>query len=197
VATITEIRVSYQTTANLGNYSNIKPALDLTAVLEPGEDPEAAIAGLMAQCRAYVHREVDEALEAEEQPAKYSTEPRFDLRICRPAGQAEVAVIVPQGTKAPGSSQYAAGFRLAAIRRYAREHFPEARHYDGSDPEQLTAGLALLAEYKAAEDAAEAERQERWRKEREAREAAYRAQQAQPGEPDPYDEGDDEDDDDE
>lgn len=75
----TKIVVGYQHTHNLGNYSNARPSITIEATLDEGEDVEAAKAQLAAEARAYVHEQIDQALEHDGQPAKFSTEPRFRL----------------------------------------------------------------------------------------------------------------------
>lgn len=76
---ITEITVSYGETQSLPEYSNTKPSLTLTAVLDDGDDPAAAEAELWTQAKNAVREQVDQALEANNIPAKYSTEPRYQV----------------------------------------------------------------------------------------------------------------------
>lgn len=51
---ITEIRVGYGVTINLGNFQSARPQCELTAMLEGTEDADAAIVALFDQCRARV-----------------------------------------------------------------------------------------------------------------------------------------------
>jgi hypothetical protein len=76
---ITEITVSYGRTENLGNYRNVRPEVRYTAVLEDGDSPAWVEAELNARARAMVEERCDEALEADGQPARYSTEPRYQV----------------------------------------------------------------------------------------------------------------------
>jgi hypothetical protein len=75
----TRITVTYQRTHNLGNYSNVRPSITIEAIPDEGEDVEAIKAALMAEARAFIHDVIDEALEGEGQPAKFSDEPRYRL----------------------------------------------------------------------------------------------------------------------
>jgi len=76
---LTQITVSYGVTQSLPSYSNTKPAITLTADLESGDDPAAVEAALWEHARQAVHAQVDLALEANDQAAKYSTEPRYQV----------------------------------------------------------------------------------------------------------------------
>lgn len=77
---ITEITVTYGLTHNLGNYSNVRPDLRLTAVLDEGEDAEGAIEQLYQRARAFCEEAADLALEQDGQRAHFSTEPRYRVQ---------------------------------------------------------------------------------------------------------------------
>lgn len=81
---ITTVTVSYGQTQSLPEYSNIKPQLTLTAELEPGDDLAAVQAALWTEARSAVRELIDQALEGEGRPAKYSTEPRYQVVKVRP-----------------------------------------------------------------------------------------------------------------
>lgn len=76
---ITQITVSYGETQSLPEYSNVKPNLTLTATIEPEDDPTQVEFELWAWARDSVHAQIDAALEANGKPAKYSTEPRYQV----------------------------------------------------------------------------------------------------------------------
>lgn len=76
---ITQITVSYGETQSLPEYSNVKPSLTLTATIEDYEDPEKVEAALWEMAKAAVHAQIDLALEASDKPAKYSTDPRYQV----------------------------------------------------------------------------------------------------------------------
>src|SRR5215510_12607964 len=104
---ITQITVSYGATQSLPEYSNIKPQLTLTATLDEGEAFEAVEAELWALAKGHVHEQIDQALEASGQSAKYDPCPRFqvlrtyrDYHASRGADQPPLfVVIVPDGVK--------------------------------------------------------------------------------------------------
>ena len=76
---ITQITVSYGETRSLPEYSNVKPNLTLTAVLNDGDDPAAVEAELWTQVKNAVHAQIDQALEANDRPAKYDPAPRYQV----------------------------------------------------------------------------------------------------------------------
>jgi hypothetical protein len=76
---ITQITVSYGETQSLPEYSNVKPNITITAVIEEGEDLSAVEVALWAHAKQQVHEQIDLALEANNIPAKYSTDPRFQV----------------------------------------------------------------------------------------------------------------------
>lgn len=97
---IIQITVSYGETQSLPEYSNVKPALTLTATLDEGENPNVAQAALWAEAKAAVHAQVDAALEANGKAAKYDPAPRYQVlmtyydRYARPRPVAEPPKIV-------------------------------------------------------------------------------------------------------
>lgn len=76
---ITQITVSYGETQSLPEYSNVKPSITLTATVGDGEMPEDVERSLWRHAIAAVHDQIDTALEANGKPAKYSTEPRYQI----------------------------------------------------------------------------------------------------------------------
>jgi hypothetical protein len=76
---ITQITVSYGETQSLPEYSNVKPNLTITATLDEGELAEEVETELWNMAKASVHAQIDLALEASEKPAKYSTDPRYQV----------------------------------------------------------------------------------------------------------------------
>lgn len=83
---ITEITVSYGRTQSLESYRNVRPSITLRATLDEGEDPDAVRAQLLAEAKAAVHEEIDLALEDDDQPARYSREPRYRCIVTRELG---------------------------------------------------------------------------------------------------------------
>lgn len=77
---LTTVTVSFARTQSLGNYSNVKPSITLTAELEDGDDPDAAKTALYAEARAFVEEAVDLAIEADGDAAKFDqTSPRYHV----------------------------------------------------------------------------------------------------------------------
>ena len=87
----TEIRVTFGYTYNLGDYSNIRPEVSLTAELN--DDLQDALNHLYETARGNCHRMIDDALEAEGKPAHFSPEPRF---IAYTARDEKLTIIVSQ-----------------------------------------------------------------------------------------------------
>ncbi len=61
---ITSVTVHYQETRSLPGYSNVQPSVGLTVQLAAGEDAQATVNALLAECRATVRAEIDAALVA-------------------------------------------------------------------------------------------------------------------------------------
>lgn len=150
---ITEITVSWQETAGLGDYSNVRPGVTLTATLDEGDDPAAWREALLIEARRAVQEQVDQALEAMGKPAKWSAEPRYDVRYCY-AGKGKIVLLVPTGVRLDTSTYpLAAGHRLAMARRIAAD-CDDGVVYDCADGNLEPARAAI-----AAAHAAEAERE--------------------------------------
>jgi hypothetical protein len=152
---ITTVTVSYGQTQSLPEYSNVKPSITLTAEVEEGEDREQVKAQLKAEAQAFVHEAIDEALEADGRPAKYSSEPRYKVQRTtnyhdyeRPRGSQvveapeQLVIILPQGLKLAESRFLtdiygaASGLRLAHAKHSAAEFIHERDGYtllDASD----------------------------------------------------------------
>lgn len=194
MATITEIQVTYQTTENLGNYSNVKPSVSLTARMDEGDDPEVEREKLMATARAMVQTEVDNALEASDLSPKYSTDPLFDVLVKSSEKHGRFIAIVPTGIKIGGAGRSARRRRLAAAETYAQQYGGdfETSAYTVFGPDDLEEAKVAIGAVEAAEDEDRRLRQEKWDREAKEREAAYeeRRQAIQKVEA-----GDDEDDD--
>lgn len=163
---ITKIVVGHQETANLGDYSNIRPSVTLEVTLTDSDDPAKVLADAQAIVRDAVQREVDDALERNDKKPRYTTEPRYSLLVRhgrREDGLETVVVIAPVGTKLTGLSQSQSGFRLAAIRQQAERHYSDALVIDATiDPEAVQSILDEIA----AEDAAIVAERERLAAER-------------------------------
>lgn len=179
---ITKIVVSYQETANLGNYSNVKPSATVEVALSDDDDPAVVQAQALDRARGIVQSAVDDALEANDQEPKYTTEPRYQLLVRhgkREAGVPSVVVIDTVGTTYPHFSRFYIGFRLPAIRRLARQNYRDALIIDTTvEPDALPPLLEQIAA-EEADIAAQRERErEQYRQEQERRRQEYAAQHA-------------------
>lgn len=78
---VTTVKAEYTLTYNLGNYSNVRPSVELTAEIEPDEDEITAQLYLMDAARAQVQHEVDLALESQGDPPHFYDGPRYVLLV--------------------------------------------------------------------------------------------------------------------
>lgn len=79
---IKKVTVKYGRTFSLPGYSNVKPEVGYEAEVEPGENPEAIKAELLAMAQVEVEEACDQALEEGGNPAHFWQGPRFDaLRV--------------------------------------------------------------------------------------------------------------------
>lgn len=182
---ITSVTASWSETCSLGNYSNVKPSLTLTATVGEDENAAEVYQRLTALCRIHVQEEVNQALETEDQPAKYWDGPRYDVRTRSYAG-GYLVIIVPAGAKAvKGAYGDLRGLRLAHAQRWATrwaiEHTGDevtVQLLDCSDGDLAPVQVAMEAADQA--DAVETKRREQmradqeraWREEREQRQRA-------------------------
>lgn len=135
---LTTVTVSFGRTQSLPEYSNVKPSITLTAELGDGDDPEAVRAALLEEARTFVEATIDDALEDAGEPAKFSTEPRYQIWSSyrgvqglagpKPEPPEAVVVVVPQAISVqsvPGYSRAAysglSKLRLATALRRAQE----------------------------------------------------------------------------
>lgn len=76
---ITQITIGFTETVNLGDYSNTKPSVELTALLDAGDDVPTVIDELVATAKSVIHEKVDDELERVEKPPKYWAGARYDV----------------------------------------------------------------------------------------------------------------------
>jgi len=94
-----EITVGLSRTYSLPNYGNVRPSVSYTVELENGDDPDAVIAALTAECNTYIRHEVDAQCEQIGMPAIYNlTEPRVSVYEWRSMG---IALLLPTGVTSP------------------------------------------------------------------------------------------------
>lgn len=201
---ITRVTLNFTETCNLGDYSNTKPSLELTADVEYGDHILDVIQGLADMAKTALRTKIDEELELVGRPAKYSTEPRFDL-FRGTQGEYPFVAIIPTRLEHDfgpvRAYRTSRGVRYAAIAKEATE-VAEANNwhlFDCRDGD-LTRLLAFLEEKKLAYDQAR-EEQRKKAEERQLQlieqERRIRAEQQQEEDEDFDDEEDEEGDDEE
>jgi hypothetical protein len=95
---IESITVSYARTQSLSNYSNVKPHISLTAVIEEDDDFEEVQRSLLAECKAVVEGEIDNALEFDGESPKFFDGPLFQA-LRNP--QRNCVLILPSAVSEP------------------------------------------------------------------------------------------------
>lgn len=158
---VREVTVEYTITQNLGDYTNAKPSVRLVLDVPEGEAyaPDV-LEELMAQARATVQAEVDAALEANDRPARYSDEPRYDVYSVSSSVQHRLTLIVP--------TRFVLEKHLHRVLRGARlQHarWAAATTYDSEEMELVDASAdgavaaRALAAWTEREDALQAARE--------------------------------------
>lgn len=177
---IAKVTASWSETCSLGNYSNVKPSLTLEATIEPGEDAAEVSQRLTGLCRMHVQELINEALEGEDQPAKYWEGLRFDVLAAAYDTGNRFVIVAPARTEWPRELRVYAdvrGFRRQHARDYARSSLERRMGgdvtytlLDCSDGDLEPVLLALRAELAAEEQkkAVEQKRREQIQAERAA-----------------------------
>lgn len=76
---ITQITINFTETCNLGDYSNTKPSVELTAILDASDHVIDVLQELVATAKSVIHEKVDEELERVGKPPKYWDRERYDV----------------------------------------------------------------------------------------------------------------------
>jgi hypothetical protein len=160
---ITQITVSYGETQSLPEYSNVKPSITLTAVLNDGEDTVTIEAELWQHAKTAVREQIDLALEVNNIPAKYSTDPRFQVLKTRSVsyydrGKIELpklVAIIPNDAKLDGRFVHAGYLHSRKLRyghaqRLAAETADEGYTIVDCSDGELSRLMVLLPEEPAA-----------------------------------------------
>lgn len=129
------VKAKFAYTYNLGNYSNVRPEVELTAELEEGDDPDEALVTLRGQAREHVHAEIDQVLESDDQPPKFYRGPLFKLVVAK---DEKIVTIVPSKARdLPGVwddlRTAFAGFPYTSLVRLARRDYSNFNLIDCSD----------------------------------------------------------------
>lgn len=76
---ITQISVNFSETCSLGDYSNPKLSLELTAQLDATDEAEAVLVQLIAMAKQHLHEEIDKELLACGREPKYYHGPTYSV----------------------------------------------------------------------------------------------------------------------
>lgn len=185
---ITQITINFTETCNLGDYSNTKPSIELTALLDAGDDVYAVVDSLTNTAKGVLRDKIDDELERVNRPVKYFDGPRYDVLY---GSEYRCVAIVPHGYRPPSSSDYSrtslstvvSGVRyLAALRRADQQltmmphpcRLFDCRSGGGLSPvsEELIAHLAQINQQIA-------EKQQREKEERDRKQAEWEAKRRQ------------------
>jgi hypothetical protein len=132
---ITQITVATHYTYNIGNYSNIRPEVQMTATLETQDTVDEVVSELRRMTLAACQQQIDDVLEKNGEPAKFSTQPRFDAFLF---GIEKMAFIVPHGHPCPyglPSWQSRYNRRLSHLVSIIQKDYPGFTFYDHDFPE--------------------------------------------------------------
>lgn len=114
---IRTIKLGLSRNYNLGNYNNVRPSFEMEIEVEESDDLDRIISKTWELVQHEVHNEIDNALEEDGKPARFSEAERCDSYICN---HRKMIVVVPQGGTAPKSMDtlFASGYRISTVRQY-------------------------------------------------------------------------------
>ena len=150
---ISRITVGFSETCNLGDYSNTKPSIELTADLETGDDVLEVIDHLTTLANQTLHKHIDEELERVGKSPKYYDGPLYSVYS---SYKYNYILIVPSEPDRHVSHEtyYATRQRYEIARAKAEElaSGQDRLLFDGLSPELLAYFEAAEAKYKQAEE---------------------------------------------
>lgn len=100
---IEKVVIKFGVTQNVGDYSNVRPEVELMAVLDVGDDPDLAIAHLRETATELIHGMVDDELELAGSEPKYFVGELYRISYADARG---VVVICPVAAKLPEASNW-------------------------------------------------------------------------------------------
>ena len=112
-------------TYNLGNYSNVKPECSLTVQVESGDNLPEVIMTLQDQVRGACLRQIDCVLEENDEPAKFSNDPRWTLYVYE---DQQLCLLLPENLEMPIcklSSRTLPGYRLEHLERFISDKYAQ------------------------------------------------------------------------
>lgn len=95
---ISQVTITYSRTQSLGNYSNVKPGVTLTAVIDAQDDFDKVEENLLIIAKGIVHDEIDSALEADGSEPLFFKGPLFSVHY---ANMRNVVVVHPESEPLP------------------------------------------------------------------------------------------------
>lgn len=135
----THISVTVGITHNLGDYSNTRPEVQISAQLMPQDDAVQCVMQLQNEAFDACCRQVDTVLENYGSPARFSREPRYSAYVSE--RERIIVFVADRRLEDPAYqerfkpySSWHKGHRYAALQRIMHsQHSPEAWHYIDED----------------------------------------------------------------
>lgn len=129
---ITTVTLKYGVTRNMGDYSNIRPEITLSAEVYDGESAEDVLMTLEHYCKKHVNNLVDQALEADGEPPHYYDGPRYTLYTQNVADK--LVAIAPVGVLPNWMGHRYANRRLSVIQeKFDDQKYSDWRKFDCTD----------------------------------------------------------------
>lgn len=122
---IERITIEFGMTQSVGDYSNVRPEVELTAVLDENDDPAWVLAHLRETAVEVIHKMVDDELESTCREPKYYTGPLYSVSYATKRG---LVVIHPAGAELPAAENW-------------QERDPWRRYYNA--PEKMRLETAM------------------------------------------------------
>lgn len=127
---VTTIEFEFGLTQNVGDYSNVRPSVKMTAELDEGDTPWASLAELSDLVIDRIHCRTDDELELNGHQVKYYAGPLYQVQHSKVRG---CVVIVPAGTELPQEQNW-------------KERDSWSSHiYEGNFPSNMRLGTAQRA----------------------------------------------------
>lgn len=166
---ITQISINFSETCNLGDYSNTKPAIELTAQLEATDDPVTVLQELIGLAKEHLHKEIDKELSIVGRELKYYKGPKFAAVASE---RYKFYGVVPHKARVPNSYAYRKGILYEDALAAAQQEFRQDDYvfFDCADGNLEP----LMAYIQQCEEQFDRQLDERRRRESEKREEEHR-----------------------
>ena len=138
IITTVSLKVGY--TYNMGDYSNIRPEVMLSAEVLPNEPLQHVFDSLKEDVLAQCYDIIDSALEADEKCAKFSTAPRCNGYVFHDEGCVVLlgkgkSLLFEKDAILPRASRTFKDFRFAALNKLLAKHYPTYTSYVNEIPD--------------------------------------------------------------